>query len=282
MLVDAIRSELVRFWHNGNAVFWGLFFVPVSSLLVGIFWRFYLGSTTESVRDSLPARLLLGAPVTNLGDKLTEKAAILAEPGLMAFFLLAAASVFATDYRWESWRLIRVRNSRENLILGKAITIALLAIVPILGLLLAEGFGQLVSATLEKQKIVLGFETGQFLNTLLMIIIAWVRVCQFAFIALAVAVLTRSIAATIIVPIAFAAGTFLLQRMTGVFGWQPQDWATLLSFPGSAHELIQSALLGARIHGLVVLKAFIGLLVWVAAPVGLALWHFSRQDLSKE
>lgn len=282
MLVDAIRSELVRFWHNGNAVFWGLFFIPLSSLLIGIFWRFYLGNTVEAARDSLPAKILQGATVTNLGNRLTEKAAILAEPGLMAFFLLAAASVFATDYRWESWRLIRVRNSRENLILGKAATIALLALVPILCLLLAEGFGQLVSATLDKQKIVLGFHAGQFASTLLMIVIAWIRVCQFAFIALAVAVFTRSIAATIIVPVAFAAGTFLLQRMTGVFGWQPQDWATLLSFPASAHELIQSALLGARIEGLIILRAFIGLLLWLAAPVALALWWFPRQDLSKE
>lgn len=282
MLVDAIRSELVRFWHNGNAVFWGLFFVPVSSLLIGIFWRFYLENTMKAASESLPAQLLQRASVTNLGDRLTEKASILAEPGLMAFFLLAAASVFATDYRWESWRLIRVRNSRENLIIGKAVTIALLALVPVLGLLLAEGFGQLVSATLDKQKIVLGFEAGQVATTLLMIVVAWIRVCQFAFIALAVAVFTRSIAATIIVPIAFAAGTFLLQRMTGNFGWQPQDLNTLISFPAVAHELIQSALLGARIDGLVIIKALSSLLLWLAAPVALAVWWFSRQDLSKE
>lgn len=282
MLFDAVRSELVRFWHNGNAVFWGLFFVPISSLLVGIFWRFFLNNATEAARDGLPDRITSAATFNNIGDKLTEKAAILAEPGLMAFFLLAAASVFATDYRWESWRLILARNSRENLILGKLITVALLALVPILCLLLAEGFGQLVTATLEKQKIVIGFQLEQFATTLLMIIIGWARVCQFAFIGLVVAVATRSIAATILVPIAFAAGTFFLQRMTGLFGWQPYDWATLLSFPAAGHEVIQSAMLGARTEALVVIKSFLGLMLWLAAPVALALVMFPRQDLSKE
>lgn len=282
MLLDAVRSELLRFWHNGNAVFWGLFFVPIASLITGIFWRFYLGNVTQSVRDTLPAQILLGAARTNLGDKLTEKAAMLAEPGLMAFFLLAGASVFATDYRWESWRLIRVRNSRENLILGKAITVALLALIPMLCLLFAEGFGQLVTATLDKQKIIMGFEAGQFGSTLLMIIIAWLRVCQFTFIALATAVITRSIAATIIVPIAFAAGTYLLQRMTGVFGWEPYDWMTLISFPASGHELVQSALLGARVDPSALLTGFVGLLLWTALPVVIALWVFPRQDLSRE
>lgn len=282
MLVDAIRSELVRFWHNGSAVFWGLFFVPISSLIIGVFWRYFLGNMAENARGNLPTQILEGAARLNLGDRITEKAALLAEPGLMAFFLLAAASVFATDYRWESWRLIRVRNSRENLILGKAITIALLALVPLFCLLLAEGFGQLVSATLDKQKIVLGFEVGQFGSTLLMIVIAWVRVCQFTFIALATAVLTRSIAATILVPIAFAAGTFLLQRLTGVIGWAPHDWMSLLSFPAVSHELIQATLLGARTTPSVLLTAFVGLLLWTAIPLAISLIVFPRQDLSKE
>ena len=281
MLFDAIRAELWRFFHNTSAVFWGLFFIPLSSLVVGIFWRTYLDSKIMSVRDNLPAGLL-APPSVNIGDKITEKAAILAEPGLMVFFIIAAAAIFATDYRWETWRLVRARNSRENLIIGKILAVGALALITMLSLLLAEAVGYIVSAFIEQNQIIIGFKVDQFGATLMMILIAWVRIVQFAMLSLAVALLTRSLAAAIIVPIALGFGAFMLQKMSGYFGWHPTDWSTMLAFPPAAYDQIQSALLGAEIGKPILVRAATGLLVWLAMPIAFALWFFPQQDLSKE
>lgn len=282
MLLDAVRGELYRFWHYATAVFWGLIFIPAIAFVTGVFWRAFLGGRVASVRDSLPPELIAASNTVDIGVKLMEKAAQLAEPGLMVFFLVAAAAIFATDYRWETWRLIRPRNSRENLILGKCLAVAALALVPMLGLLLAEGLGQLATAALDRSAIGFGIDIGHVGLTFMMVLVSWLRICQFTVLALLTAVITRSVAATIIVPIAIAVGTFMVQRMSGYFGWEATDWSSLLSFPGVGYEVIQSALMGAEISNAIVVRAVTGLVLWLAVPTALAVWLFQRQDLSKE
>lgn len=282
MLIDAIRAELWRFWHNGTAIFWGLFFIPLSGFVVGVFWRHYLGGKIVQAREALVPGFDAAPKVMVLGDKLVDKTASLADPGLIAFFLIAAAALFASDYRWETWRLIRPRNSRQNQILGKALAMAAVALVPLLCVLLGEAMGQIINATLDRTRIAIGFKGDHFIASLGLIGLAWWRVCQFALLALATAVVTRSMAASLLVPLAIGVGLFMLQRMTGFFGWTPTDWSTLLAFPAVGFEHLQSAIMGAKVQGLVVVKSLLGIVLWTAAPLALTLYVFDNQDLSKE
>lgn len=282
MLIDAIRGELFRFWHNSTAVFWGLIFIPLSGLVTGIFWRAFLDDQLGKVRDNLPEALSIGPTTLNLSNKLLEKAATLADPTLMAFFLVAAATIFATDYRWETWRLIRPRNSRHNLLLGKVITVALLAAGLAVAVIALEALGQIVSALIEGTRIELGFDIKAAGTGLVMMMVGWIRLCQFALLALIAAVVTRSLAASIIVPIVIAAGAFMLYRMSGIMGWQSSDWSTLLTFPGVGYDTLQAGLMGARAESPIVLRAITGIALWVSVPLGVALWLFDQQDLPKE
>lgn len=282
MLIDAIRAELFRFSRNGTVWLWSLLVIPLGSAIVGIFARQFLMTSLQKAAASSPASLVIPKAAMNLGDVITDQTAPLAGINLLAFFLIAAATISASDYRWESWRLIRPRNSRRNLILGKGIAIAVIALVPLSLHLVCETFGRIISASLENRSIVIGFETKQAGATVLMFVVAWLRTLQVAALALLAGVATRSIFGGYVVPMAVSAGTFLLAGMLSGFGWDANQWRTLLLFPAKAHDVLQSALAGGPIPAATNVKAIIGLMFWLAAPTALAIWLFERQDLSKE
>lgn len=282
MLIDAVRAELLRFSRNGTVWLWALLVIPLGSAIVGILARQFLMTSLQKAAINAPANLGIPKSAINLGDVITDQAAQLAGVNLLAFFLIAAAVISASDYRWESWRLIRPRNSRLNLVLGKGIAIALIALIP-LGLhLVCETLGRIISAGLEHRPIALGFETKQFGATVLMFAVAWLRTLQVAGLALLAGIATRSVFGGYVVPMAFSAGTFVLGSVMTGFGWAPSEWRTLLLFPAAAHDTLQSALAGGAIPTASNVKAIIGLTLWLAVPPALAIWLFERQDLSKE
>lgn len=282
MLLDAVRSELLRFSRNTTTWIWALLVIPLGTAIVGIFTRQFLQTALTKAARDLPANLGLPKSALNLGDIITDQTAQLAGINLLAFFLIAAAVITASDYRWESWRLIRPRNSRRNLILGKALAIAIIALIPLGLYLLCETLGRIISASLENRPIVLGFEPEQFGATVLMFGVAWLRALQVSGLALLAGVATRSIFSGYLVPIAFSVGTFMVAGMLSGFGWGPDQWRTLLLFPAKAHDTLQAALAGGPVSSATTVKAMIGLALWLVAPPALAVWLFERQDLSKE
>lgn len=282
MLVDAIRAELFRFSRNTTAWIWGLLVVPLGAALTGILTRQFLQNALTKAANDLPSNLGLPKSPMNLADVITDQTAQLAGANLLAFFLFAAAVIAASDYRWESWRLIRPRNSRRNLILGKAIAIAIIALIPLGLYLLCESIGRIISASLDNRPIVIGFDMKQAMATVVMFVVAWLRTIQLAGLALLAGIATRSVFGGYIIPVAFAAGSFIVLGMLSGFGWEPDQWRTLLLFPARAHDALQSALAGGPVTSAAVVKAIIGLAIWVAVPPALAVWLFERQDLSKE
>ena len=120
MLVDAIRAEGFRLSKNKTALFWSLLFVPIISLAIGAVTNFVLkGSETKILGDEkMPAELkaALGRGTLDMADALVTAAGNLANPLVLLFVLIGAATLYAGDYRWETWRLISARNSRLNLI----------------------------------------------------------------------------------------------------------------------------------------------------------------------
>lgn len=282
MLTDAIRSELYRFSRNNTVWIWGLLVVPVASAIAGVVQRQFILNTLEKARGELPPELM--APDTPLAllPALANQASGVAGINLLAFFLIAAAVIAASDYRWESWRLLRPRNSRSNLILGKAATIAILAIIPIALHLILEIIGQIISASIENRAITVGGSMKLVGNTLLMIGVGWMRTVQVAFLALLASIVTRSMFGGLIAAVAVIAGTFMVERMMMAMGWEPGSWRMLLLFPAGAHDLLQAALAGANVSGAQVFRALLGLILWLVGPLTLSVWLFNRQDINKE
>ncbi|WP_292054584.1 MULTISPECIES: ABC transporter permease subunit [unclassified Brevundimonas] len=282
MLLDAVRAELFRFSRNTTAWLWGLLVIPLGSALTGIFARQFLQTSLSKATQDLPANLGLVKSPLNIGDVITDQTAQLAGANLLAFFLFAAAVIAASDYRWESWRLIRPRNSRRNLILGKAIAIAIIALIPLGLFLLCETIGRIISASLENRPLAIGFDFQQALATVAMFVVSWLRTIQIAGLAVLAGVMTRSVFGGYVLPLALSVGTFMVAGMLFAFGWTDDQWRTLLLFPAKAYGALQTALAGGPVTAATTVKAIIGLGLWLALPPALAVWVFERQDLSKE
>ena len=285
MLADAVRSESWRLLKNRTVLSWSLIFVPLVWLAVLIGGTF-IDARVDRMAEQLPQQLASARAALDLGGVLISAAGQLANPALLAFLLIGAATVFSGDYRWETWRLITARNSRPNLIMGKVGAVKLMTLAGLGLFLLAALVGAIIKGVVLGTDLVFRFGGDEARAFGLLFLLAYVRVVQFLLLSLLAAVLTRSQLAALFVPLAVGAAQGLLVGATPLLGWSTIDWQTLLVFPGAAYEALKSVILGgvptAVLQEGVVWRAVISLGLWCLAPFGLALWWFSRQDLSKE
>lgn len=284
MLADAIRSEAYRLTRNRMTVFWSVVFVPLMFVVGGLIFNLVTRSNTASLNDvaALPPALSASAPV-NLMDGLGLALDQVANGAILVFMLIAAATLYAGDYRWETWRLISARNSRPNQLLGKVAVFALTALCAMILFLvagLAFGVGEALvhgrSLTIDAR----GFDAAPVTLALLL---GWVRIVQYAMLALLAAVVTRSLLAALFVPLVIGFGQSLMGGPgLAILGWQPEDWSSQLLLPGLAYNTLKAAIGGAPLPDDLTLKAIASLILWLFTPLAAAIAWFSRQDLSKE
>lgn len=284
MLADAIRSETYRLLQNRTAVFWSVFFVPIAGLAISIISQLVIQSKAVKINGAnLPVEL--GAPL-DLGQALASSAGDLANPAILAFVLIGAATLYAGDYRWETWRLISARNSRPNMLLGKVGVVKLLTLAAMLAFLLAASMADVAKAAIFDRPMAFTFGAEQAADFALLFLLSFVRVVQFLMISLLTATVTRSLLAALFVPLVLGVGQFFLGQMSPMLGLAPTDWLTQLLVPGLAFDtlkaFIQGGMEAAALPDGLALKAITSLAVWSLVPLAAAVAWFSRQDLSKE
>lgn len=285
MLADAIRSESWRLLKNRTVLSWSLIFVPLVWLAV-LIGGAVIDAKVDRMADQLPPQLTSARAALDLGDTLLSAAGQLANPALLAFLLIGAATVFSSDYRWETWRLITARNSRPNLIMGKVGAVKLMTLAGLVLFLAAALLGAAIKGVVLDKDLVFRFGGEEARTFGLLFLLAFVRVVQFLLLSLLTAVLTRSQLAALFVPLVVGVAQAFLVTLAPILGWSAADWQTLLLFPGAAYEALKTVILGgvptAVLQDGVVLRAVASLALWSLVPFSLALWWFSRQDLSKE
>ena len=290
MLVDAIRAEGFRLSKNRTALFWSLLFVPIISLAIGAVTNFVLkGSETKILGDEkMPPELkaALGRGTLDMADALVTAAGNLANPLVLLFVLIGAATLYAGDYRWETWRLISARNSRVNLLLAKLAVVAVLALAAMGFMLLGSVLENLIKAAVFERTLTFamtGEAAGRFLG---FFGLSWLRIIQFAMMGMLAAVVTRSLLAALFVPLVFGIAQFFTPQMLLPMGVMPDAWLSVLVNPGAATDAIQAAIAGgeraASLPDGILLKAWISIALWTLAPLAGALAWFRKQDLSKE
>jgi ABC-2 type transport system permease protein len=290
MLVDAIRAEGFRLSKNRTALFWSLAFVPILSVAIGAVTSFVLkGSETRILADEkMPQELkaALGRGTLDMADALVTAAGSLANPLVLLFVLIGAATLYAGDYRWETWRLISARNSRAHLLLAKLAVVALLALSAMGLMLVASGIENLIKAAVFERNLTFsltGEMAGQFLG---FAGLSWLRILQFTMMGMLAAVVTRSLLAALFVPLVFGIAQFFSTNPLMQMGVMPDAWLAILLNPGAATDAIQAAIAGgARAAALsdgLLLKAWVSLGLWTLVPLAGALAWFRKQDLSKE
>jgi len=292
MLADAIRSETYRFTRNRMAVFWSILFVPMLFLAIGTAVQFFSKARMAEMAEALPPEMTAqGGPMAmsgalDLGQSLLAQAGDFANPVVMLFVLIGAAIIYAGDYRWETWRLTSARNTRINLVAGKVALVFGVILAALVTWLAFGLIGELIKGAIFERPLTFTFadeRPGQFAG---LIAVTVTRVMQFTMVGLLAAVMTRSLLATLFVPMVVAIGQFFLMQALPLLAWSAGDLQAHLLIPGLSHDSLKTLIQGgpdaaAAPEGLA-WKAITGLAVWTVVPLVAALAWFSRQDLSKE
>lgn len=287
LLTDSIVSEAYRLTRNRMAVFWSVLFVPILFVIGGLGFHMISKGKADQMAAAAGIPPGMGHQAVNLADALTLGASHGANGAILVFMLIGAATLYAGDYRWETWRLISARNSRLNLILGKVAVLKLLALAAMIAFLVASIIFTLSQALIFQRPLSFELGGGQAGGLGLLWLLSWVRIVQYAMLALLTATLTRSLLAALFVPFVVGfAQAFLGGPGIALLGWGPQEWHTQLLLPGLAFDTLKGAI-GASAQGGslpdgLVLKALVSLLLWTLVPLAGAIAWFQRQDLSKE
>lgn len=287
MLADAFRAEAYRFSINRLQVILATVLVPVLFALGGI--GYHLISKSNGERMARAEGLVLPAATTpvNLGEVFGMAASGSANGIILICILIAAATLYAGDYRWETWRLISARNDRASLILAKVGVVKVAAIISSLFFLIASVVFLVAQAMIYERGLSYSVTASELGQAGLVWLLSLVRIIQFTMIALLTAVMTRSLLAALFVPWALGFVQGLLGQLAApLFGWEPQAWVSQLLLPGLAYETLKAIAmpdpLAAAPPAGVVWKALVSLGLWTLLPLAGALGWFRRQDLSKE
>lgn len=286
MLADAIRAEGYRFSLNRLQVFVSVVMTPLLFAIGGALFHYFSKAKGDEAADKVGLALPVSATPVNLGDAFAFAASGSANGVILICILIGAATIYAGDYRWESWRLISARNDRVSLILAKVGVVKLIAIASSL-LFLAASFVFLIAQAVVYGRglsfSVGGAELGQ---AGLVWLLSYIRIVQFTMIALLTAVMSRSLLAALFVPWALGFVQGILGQIMPLFGWEPQMWLPQLLLPGLAYDTLKAAVapgpMAAPFTDATVWRSLAGLALWTILPLIGALAWFRRQDLSKE
>lgn len=291
MLADSVLSEFYRLMRNRMAVFWSVLFVPLLFVAGGIVFHLVTKSRMEEMTGDLSATGITATAqvkaVEDLGQDLLKIAGIAANGAILVFMLIGASTLYAGDYRWETWRLTSARNSRINLILGKVGVFKILTLIAIAVFIVAGLIFSVSGAVINGAALAFTFDGGDAGSFALTLFLGYIRIVQYAMIALLAAVMTRSLLAALFVPVVLGFAQSLLGGPgLALLGWEPTGWPAQLLLPGLAFDTLK-AVVGpdgapAGMPDGMVLKAIVSLALWTVAPLAGAIAWFNRQDLSKE
>lgn len=286
MLADALFSELYRFSKNRTAAFWSIVFFPVLALVIGLAGQVFLKSKMVEIQDArLPPGLIAEGPM-NLAQSLVAVAADIANPMLLLFVLIGMATLYAGDYRWETWRLTSARNSRLNLILGKVGVAKLLTLTALLVMLVFGMIGEFGKAIIFERPLSFSMTGDIATNFGELFLLSHIRIVQVGLLGLLAAVMTRSLIATLFVPIVVSIAQAFAGNFIPLLGWGPASWQPHLLMPNISYDVLKAAILETpsltSTAGDGVWLAIGGLLLWCVVPLVAAILWFNRQDLSKE
>lgn len=280
MLTDAISSESYKLLKNRWTAFWSFGFPPFFAIILG------LGAFAFT---AYKVPLAMRSQPTDVAGFLLDGAKNAASPLTILFALIGAAVIFAGDYRWETWRLIAPRNSRQNHVLGKLAVFAAAIFVTVLLLVLANALLSLISVPVNQSSLTweLGARDGYWPAMLSLVVIAWLQLLQAGAVVALFAVLTRSIMGALIAPLVIGGAQLFLQGVVMSQGQAP-GFHYLLLLPGMSSDIMREHALAPVLGGASMVdatlatKALLSVAIWIVVGYLGALVLFLRQDLSKE
>lgn len=285
MLADAFAAERLRLSKAWGVLFWGFLFVPAAQVLLGLGQSLFMSFIARK-QGIDPAKV--GALSVDLGHHMVGALNLSGLFLVQLFFMIAAASILAGDYRWETWRLLTPRNTRVNLMLGKMATFATAAALGLVAIAVAGLIVGLLDAAIMGSPVGFGRDPGALPRVLAgAFVIGWLELMALAGVAAVLAVISRNGVAALLVPVAL----WVAQAMA--IGAARTRWANpndpplgwLAGLPALCGDVLRGAVGGdAPAYAMPAGApwALVFLLAWIVGLWALAIWLFKRQDLTRE
>ncbi|WP_343699802.1 ABC transporter permease [Caulobacter sp.] len=275
MLADAIAAERFRLLRDHSALFWGFCFAPLIGFMVSVGGDLFLRAV---VRKPMP-----GVTV-GLVDQVIKVLADGASTFSVLFLMIGAATVLAGDYRWETWRLLTPRNTRQNLLLAKLIVVGEAIFWNlVLSALLAAVAAVLGSVISQRTLTFSAFDRNLF-DAVGVLAVTWLEAMTLAALAAGVGVLTRSTMGVVIVCLGVRFVQTVMASSLRLLEQGQPSWK-LMAIPVYDADLLRATLLDASQLGAPAANAGPALAIlaaWIALLTAGAVFLFRRQDLTKE
>lgn len=275
MLADAIAAERFRLLRDRSTLFWGFCFAPLIGALLSVggdlFLRFVIKKPLPGVTVGLVDQV-----IKTLSNGASTFGAL--------FLMIGAAAVLAGDYRWETWRLLTPRNTRQNLLLAKLIVVGEAVFWSLLLSAVLSAFAALIGSAINGKAVAMSVLDRNPFDIVGVLAITWLEAMTLAALAACVGVLSRSTMGVVIACLGVRFVQTVLSGALRMMEQGPPSWK-LLSMPVFDADLLRAALLAPDQLGAAGGSAGVALaalVVWTVALTAAAVWLFRRQDLTKE
>jgi len=269
MLRAAFRGELFRTLRNAGPLFWGYGAIPLIMLLFALTVEIFVAMQLQGVPADRPFADIAVRPIAAAGN-----------PIVHLFYAVGAATLFAGDYRWETWRLLVPRSRRGSLVAAKFLVYLLLVAASLFvlfaGTIAIRFLGQLLTSGGG------GWQTdgAALFRVAVAALGSLLEAAAFGGLVACVAIASRSLTAAILLPFLLSLGVVL-----GLEYLNAQAAADLmLLVPTHAGDALRSwAAGGAAAMGAGgAAAALVALAAWTAVALAAAILLFARQDLARE
>lgn len=275
MLADAIAAERFRLLRDRSTLFWGFCFAPLIGFLL-------------SVGGDLFLRFVIKKPMPGLAVGLIDQVIKTLSNGASTFgalfLMIGAAAVLAGDYRWETWRLLTPRNTRQNLLLAKLTVVGEAVFWSLLLSAVLSALAALIGSAINGKTVAVSLLDRNPFDIVGVLAITWLEAMTLAALAALVGVLSRSTMGVVIACLGVRFVQTILSGALRAMEQGPPSWK-LLSLPVFDANLLRAALLAPDQLGDAGGSAGVALaalVAWTAALAAVAVWLFRRQDLTKE
>lgn len=275
MLADAIAAERFRLLRDRSALFWGFCFAPLAGFLLSVGGDLFLRNIVKKPMPGLTIGLV---------DQVIKALSSGASTFGALFLMIGAAAVLASDYRWETWRLLTPRNTRQNLLLAKLVVVGEAVFWSLLLTALLSAVAALIGAAINGKALVGSMFQRNLFDVVGVLAITWLEAMTLAALAACVGVLSRSTMGVVIACLGVRFVQTVLASSLRLMEQGQPSWK-LLAIPVFDADLLRAALLDPGQLGpasAAAGSALIVLALWAAVLTTAAVLLFKRQDLTRE
>jgi ABC-2 type transport system permease protein len=275
MLADAIAAERFRLLRDRSALFWGFCFAPLVGFLLSVGGDLFLRNVIKKPMPGVTVGLI---------DQVIKALSGGASTFGALFLMIGAAAVLASDYRWETWRLLTPRNTRQNLLLAKLVVVGEAVFWSLLLTAVLSAFAALVGSVISGRGLAFSMFDRNLFDVVGVLAITWLEAMTLTALAACVGVLSRSTMGVVIACLGVRFVQTVLASSLRLMEQGQPSWK-LLALPAFDADLLRAALLDPGQLGAASGSAGVALAVlaaWVAVLATGAVFLFRRQDLTKE